>query len=79
MQFTKKYLKKIWHNPIIKKSIGIFLIVFGFIGLVTPFTPWAFLFFVGLEIMGIRFIFIERLRKKFAESNFFGKSNSKEN
>jgi uncharacterized protein YqgC (DUF456 family) len=41
-------------NPRLKKLIGIFLIVAGFLALVTPFTPGSWLIFVGLELLGVR-------------------------
>jgi hypothetical protein len=74
----KKYLKIIWSNTIVKKSIGVFLVIFGFIGIVTPMTPWGFLFFVGLEILGIRFLFIDRIKKKISNFNFLHKHAPKD-
>lgn len=56
------YCKKIFKNPLIRKALGLFLVIFGFIGIVTPFTPWGILFFVGLEILGIRFLWLEKIK-----------------
>jgi hypothetical protein len=59
----KSFIQKI--NPKFRKIIGIFLIIFGFIGIITPFTPWGILFFVGLELAGIRLLFLEKIIKWF--------------
>lgn len=52
-------------HPKIKKSIGFILVVGGFIGIVTPFTPWGFLFFVGLEMFGIRLLWWNKIKEWF--------------
>lgn len=49
-------------RPRLRKVFGWFLVVFGFIALVTPLTPGGILFFVGLEILGLRFIYTDRLK-----------------
>ena len=49
---------KIW----IKKTIGILLIVIGLLALVTPFTPGAWLVFVGLELFGFRMLFWDKIK-----------------
>lgn len=37
----------------LKKFAGVLLIIIGFVALVTPFTPGAWLMFVGLTLLGI--------------------------
>lgn len=49
-------------RPRIRKFVGWSLVVFGFVMLVTPFTPGGSLFFVGLELLGLRIIGIQKLR-----------------
>jgi small-conductance mechanosensitive channel len=49
-------------NSKFKKIIGIFFVIFGFIGIITPFTPWGILFFVGLELLGFRFLFLDKIK-----------------
>jgi len=62
----KEYFKKlISEHPLMKNTVGVFLVVFGFIGLVTPFTPWGLLFFVGLELLGVRFLFWDKIKNWF--------------
>lgn len=62
----KEYFKKIWtRNPKIRKTIGIFLIVIGLISIITPFTPVGFLLVVGLEILGIRALFWNKIKDRF--------------
>jgi hypothetical protein len=50
-------------RPKLRKVVGWFLVVFGFIALVTPLTPGGLLFFVGLELLGLRFIFTEKVKR----------------
>ncbi len=40
-----------------KKIIGAVLILLGLLALVTPLTPGSWLIFIGLELIGIRFMF----------------------
>ena len=56
------YIKKIYNNPVVRRALGLFFVIFGFVGIVTPFTPWGILFFVGLEILGIRFLWLEKIK-----------------
>jgi drug/metabolite transporter (DMT)-like permease len=52
----------IHHRPRIKKVAGVFLILVGFIALVTPLTPGAWLGIVGLELLGIRVVFFDKFK-----------------
>ena len=62
-------IKIFWNiHPKIKKGVGFFLILIGFISLITPFTPFGLVFFIGLQMIGVRLIFIEKLRKFFREN-----------
>mgnify|MGYP001574646026 CR=1 FL=1 len=49
----------------IKKTIGVLLIVIGLLALVTPFTPGSWLIFVGLEFIGIRILFWDKIKAWF--------------
>lgn len=49
-------------RPRTRKTIGWFLVVIGFFALVTPLTPGGLLFFLGLEILGLRIIFTEKMK-----------------
>jgi len=73
MMVTKKFLKEVYDTLKIRKAIGIFLVIFGFVGIVTPFTPWGFLFFVGLELLGIRFLWIERSKRWLEKKNIINR------
>lgn len=44
-------------NIIPKRTLGVIFIVLGFLALVTPFTPGSWLIFVGLEFLGLRYVF----------------------
>lgn len=60
--------------PMLKKFIGVLLILLGLLALVTPLTPGSWLVFVGLEILGVRFLFWTKLKEK-----IFGKEAPKDN
>ena len=48
-----------------KKIIGIFLIIIGLLALVTPFTPGSWLVFIGLNFLGIRMLFWDKIKPRF--------------
>ncbi len=48
-------------RPRLKKGVGIFFVLVGFIALVAPIIPGAPLVFIGFELLGIRFLFIDKL------------------
>ncbi len=49
-------------RPRLRKIVGWFLVVFGFLMLVTPLTPGGSLFFIGLEVLGLRIIGYEKIK-----------------
>ncbi|MDO8728962.1 MAG: hypothetical protein Q7K26_03680 [bacterium] len=62
----KKYFKKIWtNNPTVRKTTGVVFVIFGLISIITPFTPVGFLLLLGLEILGIRILFWDKLKNWF--------------
>jgi hypothetical protein len=62
----KEFFKKIWsENPKVRKITGAVFIIVGFLSVITPFTPVGFLLLVGLEILGIRLLFWDKLKKWF--------------
>ena len=65
LQRTKEYLKKLFsENPKIKKTIGGILVLIGLAALLTPFTPGSWLIFVGLELLGLRFLLWDRVKQR---------------
>lgn len=46
----------------IKKVAGVAIILLGLFLLVTPFTPGAWIIFVGLEFLGIRLAFWQKIK-----------------
>ncbi len=48
-------------KTIIKKTIGVILIVLGLAALVTPFTPGSWLALIGLEMVGFGFLLENRI------------------
>ena len=48
-------------KPILKKTIGVILIVLGLAALVTPFTPGSWLALIGLQLVGLGFLLENRL------------------
>lgn len=74
MDLLKIIIKEYIHNrPMIKKIVGVILIVIGLLFLVTPFTPGSWLIFVGLEFIGIRILFWDKIKA------WFQKYNSRQN
>ena len=46
----------------LKKILGIFAIIIGFIALITPFTPGAtWLIFIGFQLLGFHFAFWDKI------------------
>ena len=67
-------------KSIIKKVIGVILILYGIFALLTPFTPGSWLALIGMEMLGIRqFIFRKFLNDKQREAaeKFMDKIKSK--
>ncbi len=48
----------------LRKTIGILLIILGIIGLILPILPGALFAVLGLEFLGIRLAFFNRLLPK---------------
>ena len=47
-------------KPILKKAIGVILIIVGLAALVTPFTPGSWLALIGLQLVGLGFLLENR-------------------
>jgi len=47
---------------LVKKGVGVILVVLGFLALITPLTPGSWLIPIGLELLGLRFLLEDRLR-----------------
>ena len=59
-----EYFKKLFEEkPILKRIIGIILVIIGLASILTPFTPVGFLLIVGLEMLGLRFLVWDKLRE----------------
>lgn len=50
-------------RTILKKILGVALIIIGILALLTPFTPGSWLAFIGLELLGIRLMAWDRIKK----------------
>lgn len=50
------------NKNLFKKILGVVLIILGIISAITPFTPFGWLIFVGLEFLGIRIAFWEKIK-----------------
>lgn len=50
-------------KPVLKKTLGVILIVLGLAALVTPFTPGSWLALIGLELVGFGFLLHNRLTR----------------
>jgi membrane protein implicated in regulation of membrane protease activity len=60
---------------ILKKTIGVILIVWGLIALVTPLTPGSWLAIIGLQMLGFGFLLENRIGR--AIKKRFGNSKKK--
>lgn len=54
-------------RPRMRKIGGWLCVIVGFVALVTPLTPGGILFFLGLELLGLRFIGTEKVKQFFAK------------
>lgn len=58
MSKVRAFLQKI-PKPL-RWAAGIFCIVAGILSILTPLTSWGILAFVGLELLGVRLLFVEK-------------------
>lgn len=59
----KNYFKRIMNeNPRLRKVVGISFIVLGVVIHLIPFLPASWLIFIGLEVLGMRMIFQNKLK-----------------
>jgi len=62
----KESLKKfLSDNPRLKKIVGVILILVGLFALVTPLTPGSWLVFIGMELLGLRFLMWDKVKERF--------------
>jgi len=53
---------KFYHSENRKRIIGLIAILVGIVALITPFTPGAaFLIFIGMQLLGVHFVFLDKL------------------
>jgi xanthine/uracil permease len=52
-------------SGLFKKIIGIIFIVLGLLALLTPLTPGSWLIPIGLELIGIRLAFVDKIKARF--------------
>ena len=76
-------------KTIIKKVIGVILIIYGVFALLTPLTPGSWLALIGLELIGVRMLFfrkflsdkqkaaLDRFMKKFGVGSSDDKTDEK--
>ena len=58
-----KTIKGYIHNrPKIKKVIGVILILVGLTAFFTPLTPGSWLAIIGLDLLGMRILFFDKLK-----------------
>jgi len=52
-----------------RKTVGIILVLVGFTALITPLTPGSWLVFVGLELLGVRLLFLDKIKARFIKKD----------
>ena len=55
-------------RPRLRKIMGWIFVVIGFVALVAPIIPGAPLVFIGFEILGLRFVFTDKVKRLFVRS-----------
>jgi protein-S-isoprenylcysteine O-methyltransferase Ste14 len=63
--------------PLLRKIVGIILILIGLFALFTPLTPGSWLAILGLELVGIRLAFVEKIKLHLKKRTPFWKSEVK--
>jgi hypothetical protein len=51
-------------HPRFKKVLGYTLVVVGVIALIAPIIPGAPIIFIGLELLGFRLLFLDKILKR---------------
>ena len=69
VNFLKTIKEYIHNRPKIKKTIGVILILFGFVAFFIPFISGSWLVIIGLELLGVRILFFDPLRRRFSEAS----------
>lgn len=70
MNMIEKFNNYTMSRPRLRKVFGWILVIYGFVALVTPLTPGGLLLFVGLEVLGIRFVFTDKIKRYFIKEKF---------
>jgi hypothetical protein len=47
-------------KKVLKKALGVLLVILGFLALITPATPGSWLALIGLELLGLRVLFEDK-------------------
>lgn len=64
-EYWKRYGQKYW-----QKTVGVVLVILGIVAFLTPLTPGSvILVFLGLELLGFKFLFIEKAKERFKNRN----------
>ena len=56
-------------RPRFRKVVGWIFVVIGFAALILPIVPGAPLVFIGLEILGLRFLYTDKIKSFFTPKN----------
>ncbi|OGI60643.1 hypothetical protein A2641_01940 [Candidatus Nomurabacteria bacterium RIFCSPHIGHO2_01_FULL_37_25] len=59
-KLLKTIKEHIHDKPKVKKIVGVVLVFIGFIAFITPLTPGSWLAIVGLELLGLRILFLDK-------------------
>lgn len=61
-QFRTSLHSRFQYYPKAKKFVGVILVVVGIFALVTPLTPGSWLALIGAELLGLRFVFLDKFK-----------------
>ncbi len=63
--------------PLLRRSVGLLIFTIGLFALVTPFTPGGIIFtIVGLELLGIKWLYTKKLKERLWAKKIVTKSSS---
>ncbi len=52
-------------RPRLRKTAGWALVAIGFVGIIAPIIPGAPILYIGLEILGLRIVFTDKVKQLF--------------
>ena len=74
----EEILKEIRNKTIVRRLVGVFLVLLGLLFYLIPFVPGTWAIVLGLEILGIRLLIQDKIKERARRSNLLQKIRRKE-